>query len=86
MIDLDLHGQSVTDEELAVVAAAALAAAEEKGSAPLLTTLDDASTAAVLAVLASVGVSFQRPKPPLSSANLAWRRSPCEQSVRPRWR
>jgi hypothetical protein len=86
MMHLDLHGQTVTDEELAVVAAAALAAAEEKGCAPLLTTLDDASAAAVLAALASVGVSFQRPEPPLPSANLAWKQSPCEQSVRPRWR
>ncbi len=85
MMHVDLHGQTVTDEELAVVAAAALAAAGEDGAEPL-TTLDDASAAAVLAVLASVGLSFQRPEPPQPSVNIVWRHCPCERSVRPRWR
>lgn len=86
MMQMDLHGQAVTDEELAVVAAAALAAAGEDRSAAPATTLDDASAAAILAVLASVGVSFQRPEPLQASVNTTWRRSPYEQSVRPRWR
>jgi hypothetical protein len=86
MMQMDLHGQTVTDEELAVVAAAALAAAGEDGSTALTTVLDDASAAAILAVLASVGVPFQRPEPLQASVNMTWRRSPYEQSVRPRWR
>jgi hypothetical protein len=86
MMHVDLHGQTVTDEELAVVAAAALAAAGEQDTAPLLSTLDDASAAAILAVLASVGVPFQRPEPPQPSVNMTWKRSQYEQSVRPRWR
>lgn len=83
---LDAHEHTVTDEELAVVAAAALAAAEESDPVQLLTTLDDASTAAVLAVLASVGAPLERPEPPQPFANMTWRRRQCEQSVRPRWR
>jgi hypothetical protein len=89
MIRMDAHGQDVTDEELAVVAGAALAAAEEDESSAFVSdssALDDASAAAVMAALAAAGVSFQRPEPPLSPANTAWRRPPHEQSVRPRWR
>lgn len=86
MMHVDAHGQTVTDEELAVVAAAALAAAGGEDVATLLPTLDDASAAAILAVLASAGVPFQRPEPPQPSVNVAWRRFPHEQSVRPRWR
>ena len=89
MIRMDLHGQDVTDEELAVVAGAALAAVEENESPAFLSdlsTLDDASAAAVLAAMAAAGVSFQQPEPPLPPANAAWRLPPYEQSVRPRWR
>ena len=89
MIRMDLHGQDVTDEELAVVAGAALAAVEENESPAFLSdlsTLDDASAAAVLAAMAAAGMSFQQPEPPLPPANAAWRRPPYEQSVRPRWR
>ncbi|MFA4931517.1 MAG: hypothetical protein WC625_01150 [Caldisericia bacterium] len=89
MIRMDVHGQDVTDEELAVVAGAALAAAEENESPAFLSdlsALDDASAAAVMAALAAAGVSFQQPEPPLPPANAAWRRPPHEQSVRPRWR
>jgi len=89
MIRMDLHGQDVTDEELAVVAGAALAAVEENESPAFLSdlsTLDDASAAAVLVAMAAAGVSFQQPEPPLPPANAAWRRPPYEQSVRPRWR
>jgi hypothetical protein len=86
MTHMDLHDRTVTDEELAVVAAAILATAEGKECVPRAATLDDTSVAAVLAALASIGVSFQKPEPPLPSANAAWRRSPYEQSVRPRWR
>lgn len=89
MIRMDLHGQDVTDEELAVVAGAALAAAEENESPVFLSDLsilDDASAAAVLAAMAAAGVSFQQSKPPLPPANAAWRRPPNEQSVKPRWR
>jgi len=89
MIRMELHGQDVTDEELAVVAGAALAAAEENESPAFLSdlsTLDDASAAAVMAAMAAAGVSFQRSEPPLPPANAAWRRPPYEQSVRPRWR
>jgi hypothetical protein len=89
MIRMDLHGQDVTDEELAVVAGAALAAAEENESPAFLSdlsTLDDASAAAVLGAMAAAGVSFQQSELPLPPANAAWRRPPYEQSVRPRWR
>jgi len=89
MIHMDLHGQDLTDEELAVVAGAALAVAEENEHLPLLSelsSLNDASAAAVLAAMAAAGVSFQQPEPPLPPANAAWRRPPYEQSVRPRWR
>jgi hypothetical protein len=89
MIHMDVHGQDVTDEELAVVAGAALAAAEENESPAFLSdlsALDDASAAAVMAALAAAGVSFQQPEPGLFPANTAWRRPPHEQSVRPRWR
>ncbi len=88
MIQMDAHGQTVTDEELAVVAAAALAAAGE--SAALQVTdpahLDDTVVAAVAAALAAAGISLLRPEPPLPVLNTAWRRSPYEQSIRPRWR
>jgi hypothetical protein len=86
---MDVHGQDVTDEELAVVAGAALAAAEENESPAFLfdlSTLDDASAAGVLAAMAAAGVSFQQSEAPCPPANAAWRRPPCEQSVRPRWR
>jgi len=86
---MDVQGQDVTDEELAVVAGAALAAAEEMESPAFptdLSVLDDACTAAVMAAMAAAGASFQQPDPPLSPVNGAWRRSPHEQSVRPRWR
>ena len=89
MIRMDLHGQDVTDEELAVVAGAVLAAAEENGSPAVLSdvsTLDDASAAAIMAAMAASGVSFQQSEPSLPPANAAWRRPPYEQSVRPRWR
>ena len=89
MIRMDSHGQDVTDEELAVVAAAALAAAEESVSPAFLSdlsTLDEASAAAVLAAMAAAGMSFLQSEPPLPPANIAWRRPPYEQSVRPRWR
>jgi len=89
MIRMDLHGQDMTDEELAVVAGAALAAAEENGHPAFLSdlsSLDGASAAAVLAAMAAAGVSFQQAEPPLPPANAAWRRPPYEQSVRPRWR
>jgi len=89
MIRMELHGQDVTDEELAVVAGAALAAAEENESPAFLSdvsTFDDASAAAVMAAMASAGVSFQQSEPPLPPANVAWRRPPYEQSVRPHWR
>jgi len=89
MIRMELHGQDVTDEELAVVAGAALAAAEENESPAFLSdvsTLDDASAAAVMAAMAAAGVSFQQSEPPLPPANATWRRPPYEQSVRPRWR
>jgi hypothetical protein len=89
VIRVDLHGQGVTDEELAVVAAAALAAVQEDETPAFLSdfsTLDDAAAAAVLAAIAAAGMSFQRPEPPLPPANAAWRRPPYEQSVRPRWR
>jgi hypothetical protein len=89
MIHMNLHGQDVTDEELAVVAGAVLAAAEENESPAFpcdLSTLDDASTAAVLAAMVAAGVSFQQSEAPLPPANAAWRRPPYEQSVRPRWR
>jgi len=89
MIRMDLHGQDVTDEELAVVAGAALAAVEEEDIPAFLsdlTSLDDSSAAAVLGAMAAVGVSFHQLEPPLPIANVAWRRPPCEQSVRPRWR
>jgi len=89
MIRMELHGQDVTDEELAVVAGAALAAAEENENPAFLSdvsTLDDASAAAVMAAMAAAGVSFQQSEPPLPPVNAAWRRPPYEQSVRPRWR
>jgi hypothetical protein len=89
MIRMDVHGQDVTDEELAVVAGAALAAAEESESPSFLSdlfALDDASAAAVMAAMAAAGASFQQPEPPLSPVDAAWRRPPHEQSVRPRWR
>jgi hypothetical protein len=89
MIRMDLHGQDVTDEELAVVAGAALAAAEETERPAFLSdlsALDDASAAAVLAAMAAAGVSFQQSEPLFLPANAAWRRPPYEQSVRPRWR
>ncbi|RIE05638.1 hypothetical protein [Candidatus Cryosericum terrychapinii] len=89
MIRMDLHGQDVTDEELAVVVGAALAAVEENESPAFLSdlsTLDDASAAAVMAAMAAAGVSFQQLEPPLPPENAAWRRPPYEQSVRPRWR
>jgi hypothetical protein len=89
VIRVDLHGQGVTDEELAVIAAAALAAVQEDESPAFLSdfsTLDDAAAAAVLAAIAAAGMSFQRSEPLLPPANAAWRRSPYEQSVRPRWR
>ena len=89
MIRMDLHGQDLTDEELAVVAGAALAMAEENEHPPFLSelsSLDDASAAAVLAAMAAVGVSFEQQEPPLPAINAAWRRPPYEQSVRPRWR
>jgi hypothetical protein len=74
---------------LAVVAGAALAAAEENETSVLmsdLSTLDDASAAAVLGAMAAAGLSFHQLEPPLPAANVAWRRPPYEQSVRPRWR
>jgi hypothetical protein len=89
MIRMDLHGQDVTDEELAVVAGAALAAVEENDIPAFLsdlTTLDDTSAAAVLGAMAAAGVSFHQLEPLLPPANVAWRRPPYEQSVRPRWR
>jgi hypothetical protein len=89
MIHMDLHGQDVTDEELAVVAGAALAAAEENDRpAPLsdLSSLDDVAVVAVMAALTAAGVSFQQAEAPLPHVNAAWRRAPYEQSVRPRWR
>jgi len=89
MIRMDLHGQDVTDEELAVVAAAALAASEENDRpAPLsdLFSLDDVAVVAVMAALAAAGVSIQQTETPLPHVNAAWRRLPHEQSVRPRWR
>ena len=89
MIRMDLHGQDVTDEELAVVAGAALAAVEEEDIPAFLsdlTSLDDSSAAAVLGAMAAVGVSFHQLEPPLPIANVAWRRPQCEQSVRPHWR
>lgn len=89
MIRMDLHGQDVTDEELAVVAGAALAAVEEEDIPAFLsdlTSLDDSSAAAVLGAIAAAGVSFHQLETPLPIANVAWRRPPCEQSVRPRWR
>ena len=89
MIRMDLHGQDVTDEELAVVAGAALASVEENENPAFLSdvsTLDDASAAAVMAAMAAAGVSFQQSEPPLPPVNAAWRRPPYEQSVRPRWR
>jgi hypothetical protein len=89
MISMDLHGQHVTDEELAVIAGAALAAVEEIDIPAFLselTTLDDTSAAAVLGAMAAAGVSFHQLEPPLPTANVAWRRPPYEQSVRPRWR
>jgi len=89
MIRMDLHGQDVTDEELAVVAGAALAAVEEDEPPVFmsdLSTLDDVAAAAVLGAMAAAGVSFQQLEPSLPLANMAWRRPPYEQSVRPRWR
>lgn len=89
MISMDLRGQDVTDEELAVVTGAALAAADENEMPALLrelSSLDDTSAAAVLGAMAAAGVSFQQSEPPLLPANVAWRRPPYEQSVRPRWR
>jgi len=89
MIRMDLHGQDVTDEELAVVAGAALAAVEEDEPPVFmsdLSTLDDVAAAAVLGAMAAAGVSFQQLEPSLPLANTAWRRPPYEQSVRPRWR
>jgi len=89
MIRMELHGQDVTDEELAVVAGAALAAVEENENPAFLSdvsTLDDASAAAVMAAMAAAGVSFQQSEPPLPPVNAAWRRPSYEQSVRPRWR
>jgi len=89
MIRMELHGQDVTDEELAVVAGAALASVEENENPAFLSdvsTLDDASAAAVMAAMAAAGVSFQQSEPPLPPVNAAWRRPPYEQSVRPRWR
>jgi hypothetical protein len=86
---MDVHGQDMTDEELAVVAGAALAAAEEVESSAFpadLSALDDATAAAVMAAMAAAGASFQQPDPPLIPVNAAWRRPPLEQSVRPRWR
>ena len=89
MIRMDLHGQDVTDEELAVVAGAVLAAVEEDEPSVFmsdLSTLDDVAAAAVLGAMAAAGVSFQQLEPSLPLANMAWRRPPYEQSVRPRWR
>jgi len=89
MIRMELHGQDVTDEELVVIAGAALAAAEENGSPAVLSdvsTLDDASAAAIMAAMATAGVSFQQSEPPLPPVNAAWRRPPYEQSAKPRWR
>jgi predicted aconitase len=89
MIRMDLHGQDVTDEELAVVVGAALAAVEENEIPVFMTdlsTLDDTSAAAVLGAMAAAGLSFQQLEPSLSPANPAWRRPLYEQSVRPRWR
>ena len=89
MTRMDLHGQDVTDEELAVVAGAALAAVEEDETPVFmsdLSTLDDVAAAAVLGAIAAAGVSFQQLEPSLPLANTAWRRPPYEQSVRPRWR
>jgi len=89
MMRMDLHGQDVTDEELAVIAGAALAAVEEVDIPAFLselTTLDDTSAAAVLGAMAAAGVSFHQLEPPLPTANVAWRQPPYEQSVRPRWR
>ncbi len=89
MMRMDVRGNDVTDEELAVVIAAALAASRNSldfTTAVDLSSLDDSSMAAVLAAMAAAGVPFRQTEAPLPCVNGTWRRPTYEQSVRPRWR
>jgi len=87
---MDVRGNDVSDEELAVVIAAALAASRNSPDFATAvdhpSSLDDSSLAAVLAAIAASGVSLRQEEAPLPCVNEPWRRPTYEQSVRPRWR
>ncbi|MCE5192779.1 MAG: hypothetical protein ABFD13_00350 [Candidatus Cryosericum sp.] len=89
MMRMDVSGNDVSDEELAVVIAAALAASRNSpdfATAVDPSSLDDSSMAAVLAAIAASGVSLRQEEAPLPCVHELWRRPTYEQSVRPRWR
>lgn len=89
MIRIDTHETDVSDDELAVVIAAALAASQDSLRPAVgagLAGLNETSLAAIVAGMAAAGIPFCQAEVPLPHTSGAWRRSPYEQSVRPRWR